>query len=88
VAREIQVGGRARASAAMNDRFRCAPPPVRQRLLSGSPCRGCACCKGFIHGCSAKLCRQLGVCTCAYEDDDGGADGGETSAMHKSELSC
>ncbi len=31
--------------------------------------RDCTCCKGFVHGCPTKICRSLGMCACAYEDD-------------------
>jgi len=32
--------------------------------------RNCACCKGFIYGCSEPICSSLGKCVCTIEEDD------------------
>lgn len=37
--------------------------------------RNCSCCGGHIYSCKGQVCQQLGVCTCAYEDE----------GMHESE---
>ena len=37
--------------------------------------RHCSCCKGFIFGCTAPLCRQIGICACSYDEEDVGDEG-------------
>lgn len=42
--------------------------------------RNCNCCKGYIHGCTAAMCQELGVCGCTLEDSDIQAEGEAATA--------
>ncbi|CAN0383943.1 unnamed protein product [Pylaiella littoralis] len=32
--------------------------------------RDCACCKGYVYGCTSNICESMGQCTCSIEEKD------------------
>ncbi|CAN0370519.1 unnamed protein product, partial [Hapterophycus canaliculatus] len=47
--------------------------------------RDCACCKGYVYGCTSEICESIGQCTCSIEERD--LDGGSDVASNISRTS-